>query len=975
MNMRKIIAVLSAVMMLCAIVPMSVFAAPGDVIVNKNFDDGSAFSNGSNENGYMVFDATTADWANVYLYVNAIKNATKYEITFDAKANKAANINVKINNNWGGDTAKWTTNVTTEWETYSCVLASNELAELTATALLMFTSNTYASSGAIYHIDNVVVKEYQDPELNGKIVNGSFEDGTNGWSINSAASLVADAQDGSQALKMSNPSAWASVATQTIPVEANTSYEITWYSKRLSGTGAFNLIACQSVSPWGNFTKVAGQNWMNETSGNWVANSYTVNVGDNTSMLLKFTTEATNPGEILIDNVVVSKLKDPSFDGYITNGDFETGKVNPWDTYSSTAVTAEAAKDGDYGMMLSGGGASYGGIANQNFTVVPGKTYTVRFDMKVVNAGVNVQIKDNGANVGGGYISKTEWTTYTYDFTPTYANANLNFCGSGIAGTDVAYLDNVMVYEKVEESNDGYIKNGTLDTGNSNRWSLIWSTQVAASVITGGKDSTFAVQVSGKDTQVWGQFRQSVAVEPNTDYKVTVWAKNSSGMSLLVKNGDDSANINNVGANAGEEWTQITNEFNSGENTSVLVGVMVNVAGASGIFDTFVMEKLHVCEFTGEVTLEPTCDLPGEMTYSCTCGEGTYTEEIPAYHNGNLTYVAAVEAIDCANPGHIEYYTCPSCNEYFTDANASEYINPWFINITVDCVRPEGLADCANWTCELCGNENYGAGEHDTGVPACQDGHCSKCDQDIAGYGCQNYDGPACLPGNCYYCGEAMEPVAHENGAWAPCIEGECAYGCGLTYPATADHVDEDADDYCDTCWTHLNHDVDPCVGGECSICWTYIEGAHVYDNEYDTDCNVCGAVREVELPIVSIGASVSEDVSGLAVKFEAAVSGLGILEGTTNVADYTNATIGGYELVSMGAIASNQWSELDIPCVYLCDLEADSAAYAIRIINIPESFYANDITFQSYYEIVIDGVATVVNGASVVNNYAAVLG
>ena len=393
MNMRKIIAVLAAALMLCAAIPMaalSVAAAPGDVIIEKNFDDGSAFSNGSNENGYMVFDATTADWANVYIYANAIKNATKYEITFDCKANKATNINVKINDNWTGDTAKWTTNVTTEWETYSCVLTSNELKELTATALLMFTSNTYASSGAIYHIDNVVVKEYQDPELNGKIVNGSFEDGTNGWSTNSAASLVADAQDGSQALQMSNPSAWASVATQTIPVEANASYEITWYSKRLSGTGAFNLIACQAVSPWTNYTKVAGQNWMNETSGNWVANSYTVNVGDNTSMLLKFTTEATNPGEILIDNVVVSKLKDPSFDGYITNGDFETGKVNPWDKYSSTAVTAEAAKDGDYGMMLSGGGASYGGIANQNFTVVPGKTYTVRFDMKVVNAGVNV---------------------------------------------------------------------------------------------------------------------------------------------------------------------------------------------------------------------------------------------------------------------------------------------------------------------------------------------------------------------------------------------------------------------------------------------------------------------------------------------------------------------------------------------------------------------------------------------------------
>ncbi|MBQ7088401.1 MAG: carbohydrate binding domain-containing protein [Clostridia bacterium] len=781
MNMRKIIAVLAAVLMLCSVMPLAVFAAPGDVIIEKNFDDGSAFSNGSNENGYMVFDATTADWANVYLYANAIKNATKYEITFDCKANKATNINVKINDNWTGDTAKWTTNVTTEWETYSCVLTSNELKELTATALLMFTSNTYASSGAIYHIDNVVVKEYLDPAIIGAVLNGDFETGDkSNWS--GSATVVAEGYNGGYAAKLSNPGQWSSALTQTIPVEANTVYEITWMSKRLSGSGAFNLIACQSVSPYTNYTKVAGQNWMNETSGNWVNNSFTINTGDNTSMLLKFTTETTNPGEILLDNIKVSKVKDPSFDGYITNGDFETGKTTPWDKYSSTAVTAEAAKDGDYGMMLSGGGASYGGIANQNFTVVPGKTYTVRFDMKVINAGVNVQIKDNGANVGGGYISKTEWTTYTYDFTPNYANANLNFCGSGIAGTDVAYLDNVMVYEKVEESNDGYIKNGTLDTGNSNRWSLIWSNQVAASVITGGKDSTFAVQVSGKDTQLWGQFRQSVAVEPNTDYKVTVWAKNSSGMSLLIKNGDDSANINNVGANAGEEWTQITNEFNSGNNTSVLVGVMVNVAGASGIFDTFVMEKLHTCEIVELERVDATCGADGYVKYGCECGEGVYTETLTA-------------------------------------------------------------------------------------------------------------------------------------------------------------------------------------------------TGEHTYDHEFDTNCNVCDAVRDVVAPVSFIAKSVSEDVNGHAVLFDAAVEGIVVKAGTFVQADFTNATYNGYKLLGLGVKASNGVSETTIEGLRMYDLEEGNAKFAFRIINIPEEHKGDEITMTPYYVVEIDGVETTLYGEAITGSYAEIAG
>ena len=61
-NIRKIVAIVAAVLMLCSVIPMSVFAAPGDVVLDKNFDDGNCgFERGYIENGYMVFDATTAD--------------------------------------------------------------------------------------------------------------------------------------------------------------------------------------------------------------------------------------------------------------------------------------------------------------------------------------------------------------------------------------------------------------------------------------------------------------------------------------------------------------------------------------------------------------------------------------------------------------------------------------------------------------------------------------------------------------------------------------------------------------------------------------------------------------------------------------------------------------------------------------------------------------------------------------------------
>ena len=223
---------------------------------------------------------------------------------------------------------------------------------------------------------------------------------------------------------------------------------------------------------------------------------------------------------------------------------------------------------------------------------------------------------------------------------------------------------------------------------------------------------------------------------------------------------------------------------------------------------------------------------------------------IPAH---GIEYVEPVVPANCQEEGHNGYWYCAECNIYYGDESASYQMNPAWIFFTGDHVRPEGAADCATVACELCDEDVYGTGEHDTGVPACQTGTCSKCGEEIIGYGCVNYDTPACMDGVCYYCGGFVAGFGHENGAWAPCLDGECSYGCGLEYPATQDHVDDDSDDYCDNCWTHLNHDVDPCVGGECSICWTYVEGAHDYEyvnngnGTHSYKCSACGDIQSTE--------------------------------------------------------------------------------------------------------------------------------
>ena len=965
MNMRKIIAVLAAALMLCSVVPMGALSVAADGAFD--FEDGTVggWQSGCNievvdDNGNKVlkWDASGDDWANVYYYGSAMVSANKdYVVSFRVKADRNTNINFKINNNWAGDTAAKTFDVSTEWQEYSEVINSGAC---TNGALLMFSSNAAKADGATYYLDDISFVEYVEPgtiingdfetgdlsgwekhqstaistdahsgsyaanlkgdggwggmlnqsfvitpgktyvvkmwvkvnangvniqiiddgstnnnqvaaggwftatdwtekvyeftaignngkinfcgggngiaedvlvdditvaeKVYGQVVNGDFSNGSEGWNLSGYASVV----DG--AIQLDNPTQYNETLSQVVEIEPNTTYEITWKSKRVSGTGAFNLYVIQSVSPWANLTSVDGKNWMNETSGEWVANSYTVNSGDNTNMLLKFSTEGTDPGVILLDDVVVTKVIEPEQpdESIVWSVDFNDGEKK----FNVGEVVAEGPDGSNcYKWDFTGGwGSNWAGGLSLDAT----KDYTVTMKVKgSIDSTMAITLMPGSWATwwnGPSFSVTTEWQEVVLAIPAGSTSFNtgiFEFQGTGSEPAYTLYVDDIVISEGLPElPEQSYPINGDFETGKVAPWENLWGSCPTVEIVEGGLDSDYALHiVSGK----WNHVRQTaIPVEPNTWYKVTAWAKNTSDMILLVKDGGDSANLNQTGMTAGEEWTEFSGVFYTGDYTTIIISLMGGendeVADKYGTFDNVTLEVTEepVCEHDYQLTdgTFATCETAGSEVYTCTkCGD-SYTEVIPAYHDGNLEYTPAKDPVDCANPGNIEYYYCPGCNEYFADANAGEMINPWYINVTVDCVKPEGLADCADWTCEVCGNENYGSGEHDTGVPACQDGHCSKCDKDIAGYGHQNYDGPACLPGNCYYCGEAMEPVAHENGAWAPCLEGECSYGCGLTYPATAEHVDDDANGYCDTCWNHLAH-VDEDANGECDICWS----------------------------------------------------------------------------------------------------------------------------------------------------------
>ena len=274
----------------------------------------------------------------------------------------------------------------------------------------------------------------------------------------------------------------------------------------------------------------------------------------------------------------------------------------------------------------------------------------------------------------------------------------------------------------------------------------------------------------------------------------------------------------------------------------------------------------HTHSYDSVITTAPTCAIAGVKTYTCSgCGD-TYTEAIPAtgaheyfyscdawcmvcgeYTNPDAAHtVLHVEAVEptCVVNGCVEYWYCEICGTCWTDAalttitNAKNVVIPAtgahtysaVITVAPTCGAP-GVMTC---TCSVCGDSYT---------------------MSIAATGAHTYDN-AC-DAECNVCGgiREVEPHVYEGTVTAPdCVnDGYTTYVCsvcGDTYVddivAAPGHAYDSVVTLAPTCgatgvMTHT-----------CSACGdTYTEviaatGKHTYDHACDTDCNVCGGVREV---------------------------------------------------------------------------------------------------------------------------------
>ena len=273
---RKVLAVLLSALLLCAVLPMAAVSAAGDVL-NKDFEDGKAYFSSDcalevvQENGSNVlhWDASGADWANIYVYTGVDAN-TDYKVTYKMKANMASALTIKfLAPDWMSTYGQASASVSTEWIDYEVVLNSGNGGNV----VFMIQTGLSASAGQQIYVDNVVLTKNDSttepdtpvvpdtpdtpdepyvPVDGNYFTNGAFETGNaDGWKLYGQTKVdAAAAKTGGYGLHIKGSGDWGGLGNQTISgLEIGKTYRISlWYKALANGV---NIQLCEGTSDAG----------------------------------------------------------------------------------------------------------------------------------------------------------------------------------------------------------------------------------------------------------------------------------------------------------------------------------------------------------------------------------------------------------------------------------------------------------------------------------------------------------------------------------------------------------------------------------------------------------------------------------------------------------------------------------------------------------------------------------------------------
>ena len=527
------------------------------------FKNGSVVAEGPDGSNCMKWSAS-GGWSNTSYTISDMEQNTDYLVRFKMKTSAAAKLFITMQAYSDGSYGNVSFATTTEWADYEMTINTKDYVNGEGKMRFKFQDTGVAQDVWVddLYVAKIILPEVEEDE-NNLVTNGDFELGNlSGWEKHQSTVISTNAHNGSYAANVKGNGGWGGMLNQNVTVVAGQTYTVSlWLKTNQNGVNV-------QIKDGGTSGSNMASKWFTATE--WTELKWDVTPTTNT-ICFNFCGGGNGVAEdVLIDDIKVIGEKIASFDGYIKNGDFETGETTNWTTYLQTTVAKEAALNGKYGLVATGNGSGYPGLAYQEFATEVGHRYAVSFSYKAVSSGVNVQIQQNGTTLASKYLSGTSWANYTLEFDATGTTAKINICGSGNAVVDKVYFDDFKVVEVKDPSYDGYIWNGDFEAGSLTRWEVAQQTVLSTEA---AKNGLYGAKLIGNGG--WGGCltQKNIAVEVGKTYKLSFWyktPKNGLNMTLKDQNNQNTKLAGNY-LSGKQNWTLYEATFESGYVTKLVL--------------------------------------------------------------------------------------------------------------------------------------------------------------------------------------------------------------------------------------------------------------------------------------------------------------------------------------------------------------------------------------------------------------------